>query len=169
VEIEQLRITLKEHGIIQAMNMKEETLFKRRDELIEQGLFEPREALKDKIRDNIEALRPDALPEIIISDKVERKPKKGVQIVITEADKKFFDQIGFDIKWLYPIANQYDFDRFQYMKKFKAFRCYRGNSHIDWISVNDLGLLNVKKDLTEILLKHQPLNKKKQIIKLAWR
>ena len=134
MDIEELRIKGKELGIKQAMNMKEETLLKRIDE--------------------IENPSPTA---------------PSIKIEVAEADQKFFDRIGLKSEWLASIANQYDFNRFQYAPKFKAFRCYRGDNQIDWISVNDLGLLNVNKELTQILLKHQNHNPDKQVIKLSWR
>jgi len=95
------------------------------------------------------------------------KPK--IDIPITEDDSKFFKSIGFQVEWLASLANQYAFTRFHYVHKFRAFRCYQEKKHVDWISVNDLGLVNEHRELTQILLKHQSLNKKKQIIKLPWR
>lgn len=127
-----MRVELKESGVKQATNMKEETIISKHKEL--------------------------------------SKPKSpSIKIDITEVDQKFFKSIGFDVEWLASIANRYNFDRFQYMVKFRAFRCYRGNNHLDWVSVNDLAMLNGKQELTEILLKHQPhTNKEKIIIKLPW-
>lgn len=130
-----MRTELKESGVKQAMNMKEETIVKKHGEMIN----------------------------------VVKPKKSSIQIDITKDNQAFFDSIGFKSEWLASIANQYDFTRFHYVHKFKAFRCYRNNNHVDWISLNDMGLINVKKEITEILMKHQPLQKNKQIIKLPWR
>ena len=138
-----MRVELKESGVKQAMNMKEETILKKHKEMEEK-------------------------PVTLIMPK-ENGIRPSVQIDITEADKKFFDSIGLELEWLASIANRYNFNRFQYMDKFKAFRCYRGNNHLDWVSVNDLAMLNGKQELTTILLKHQPHSKKEKIIiKLPW-
>ena len=143
ITIEQLRVKGKEMGIKQAMNMKEETLIARMNEIENEEVEE------------------------VVEQPVAKSP--SIQIDITKEDKLTLDKIGLKSEWLASIANRYAFDRFQYAPKFKAFRCYRGNNHIDWISVNDLGLLNVKKELTEIPLKHQNHNPDKQVIKLVWR
>ena len=141
MELTELRLKGKALGITRAANMKEETLLNR-------IAYLERE--------------PEIEGDITKID-------NPILIETTDRDDLFFSRIGLDIEWLYPIANQYNFNRFQYMSKFKAFRCYRDNKQLDWIDVNDLGLLNGGKELCPILLKHQMLNKKKQVIKLNWR
>ena len=143
MDIEEKRAYAKETlGIKQAMNMKEETL---------------------------DARITKAESDLKCDEVVEEIKTPSVKIDITEADKKFFDSIGLELEWLASIANRYNFNRFQYMAKFKAFRCYRDNNHLDWVSVNDLAMLNGKQELTTILLKHQPHSKKEKIIiKLPW-
>lgn len=155
MNIEELRIRGKELGIKQAVNMKEATLLKRIAEI--EVITNP---------------SPDEYTNIFDEeDEAEvEKPKPSTQIDINETEQRFFDSIGFKVEWLASIANRYNFNRFQYIAKFKAFRCYRDGNHLDWISVNDLGMLNGKGELTQILLKHQNHSKKdKMIIKLAWR
>lgn len=100
-------------------------------------------------------------------DRQTTKPK--IEVSITKEDSEFFKEIGFEADWLASLANQYAFTRFHYVHKFRAFRCYRELKHVEWISVNDLGMVNEHRELTVISQKHQPLNKKKQIIKLPWR
>lgn len=138
VNVEQMRAELKESGVKQAMNMKEETIIKKHKELSK-------------------------------TDEVEQEPKASFEVNITKADQVFFDNIGLKAEWLASIANQYDFDRFAYVHKFKAFRCYRGNNQVEWVSINDLSLINIKKEITNTLMTFQPLQKDKQIIKLPWR
>lgn len=151
-----MRIELKESGVKQAMNMKEETILKKYNEMVP--------ALTQIRNIDTKTMFDNANP-----DKAKLKPP-SVQIDITEADKKFFDTIGLKVEWLASIANRYNFNRFQYAAKFKAFRCYQGHNQLDWISVNDLAMLNGKQEITTILLKHQPhTNKSKIIIKLPWR
>ncbi len=133
-----MRIELKELGLKQAMNMKEETIIKKYKELTEGA-------------------------EPIVS------AKKSIEVVVTKEDKAFLESVEFDGEWLASIANQYDFNRFVYVHKFKAFRCYQNNNQLDWVSINDLSLINLKKEITHTLLKHQPLQKDKQVIKLPWR
>ena len=134
-----MRVDLRESGLKQAMNMKEETIIKRYNDLGS----EPKETLKKVLK---------------------------VEITITKEDSEFFTSIGLDVEWLASIANQYNFDRFVYASKFKAFRCYRGNNQLDWVSVNDLSLVNIKKEITTITVKHQlHSDKTKAIISFPWR
>lgn len=162
MDIEQLRIKGKELGIKQAMNMKEETLLKRIDKAMKDSEL-PR---SDEHNNLLDAQLAEKFKE---RQSVIDSVSPTLKVEATKDDQKFFDQIGLKAEWLASIANQYDFNRFQYAPKFKAFRCYRGDDQIDWISVNDLGLLNVNKELTTILLKHQNHNPNKQVIKLSWR
>lgn len=152
-----MRIELKDAGNKQAMNMKEATILKKYKEL---QAISAGETVADK-SDSV------AVESIVTQPK---KKAPSIQIDITIMDKRFFDSIDFDVEWLNSIANRYNFNRFQYAAKFKAFRCYRGNNQLDWISVNDLAMLNGKQEITNIMLKHQPhTTKDKMIIKLPWR
>ncbi len=97
------------------------------------------------------------------------KTKPSIHVVITEKDNQYFKTIGLKPEWLSSLANQYNFSRFQYIPKFKAFRCYIAGNHVDWIDVNDLSMLNGGQKLTEIKLKHQALPAERQVIKMPWR
>lgn len=92
----------------------------------------------------------------------------GINIALSKDELKFLDSIGVKTEWLASLANQYGFTKFRYMAKFKAFRCYRENRHVDWIDVNDLALLNGSKQLIQIKQKHQQLPVKRRVIKLPW-
>lgn len=65
--------------------------------------------------------------------------------------------IGFNVDWLEKLSVQYGFERYEYIEKFKAFRCYKHGEHVDWVDVNDLALLNTGKRLCTIMLRHQPV------------
>lgn len=82
--------------------------------------------------------------------------------------KKHLESIGFNFEWLRAIRQEYKFDGFEYVKKFKAFRCIQKGQHVEWIDVNTLALLNGKQALCVILNKHQPLSKARKIIQLPW-
>lgn len=153
MELEELRAKGKELGITQAANMKESTLLKRIAE--KEMAYDIKEA---KVIDDIIA---ESKPDVVKASKV--------VVSMTDQEANILKSLGFKNEWLNSIANQYDFDRFQYMHKFRAFRCYKGNNHLDWISINDLSTLNIHKEITHTLLTFQPLQKDKQIIKLAWR
>ena len=143
-----MRVELKASGVKQAMNMKEATILKKYSELT---------------IDRSE----DATLIGLDADKADIRP--SFEVNITKADEKLFKTIGFKAEWLASIANQYDFNRFVYIDKFKAFRCYQGNNHLDWIAINDLSMINIKKEITHSYLNPQPLQKDKMIIKLPWR
>lgn len=96
-----------------------------------------------------------------------RKAKPKYEVVCDETDH--LKAIGFDLDWLNTLATQYDFDKFEYLHKFRAFRCYKAGRHVDWIDVNDVALLNGKRRLEEIRLRHQPLSPKRAIIQYPWR
>jgi hypothetical protein len=91
------------------------------------------------------------------------------KLLIGDDDRRHLDAMGFDFAWLDGLSLQYGFDQFQYMHKFRAFRCYRDGKHLEWIDVNELALLNGKRELTQILLRHQQVDKSRRIIDLPWR
>ncbi len=97
------------------------------------------------------------------------KKESSALVILKEGDSKFLDSIGFDFAWLDSLSQQYSFDKFEYMGKFQAFRCYSNSRHLDWVDVNDLSLLNGGRPLCKILLKHQPLSPTRQVIKYNWR
>lgn len=90
-----------------------------------------------------------------------------VEVVCDE--KAYLTEKKFKFEWLDSLAEQYAFDKFEYLHKFRAFRCYRENKHLDWIDVNDLSLLNGGRRLDEIRLKHQAVSPKRAVIQYAWR
>ena len=90
-------------------------------------------------------------------------------IQIDEKGDETLEKLGVKKEWLYSIANQYSFDKFEFIQKFLAFRCYRGSKHVEWIDVNILSLFNGNGEVTKIPLKHTPLSEAKQIITFKWR
>lgn len=96
-----------------------------------------------------------------------RKPKPKYELVCEHQD--YLKSIGFDFAWLDNLSKPYEFEKFEYLHKFRAFRCYKEGRHVDWIDVNDLALLNGKRKLEIIMLRHQPVNSKKAVINLPWR
>ena len=87
---------------------------------------------------------------------------------ISPSQADTLEGLGFDFEWLRDLAYEYEFDRFDYIEKFCAFRCIKNDRHIEWIDVNSLALLNGKQMLCKILNKHQPLGKSRKIIQLPW-
>lgn len=112
------------------------------------------------------------MTEVMEVEEVKKKgrPKKEdlpVEVVCDE--REYLQEKGFKFEWLDLLASQYGFDKFEYLHKFKAFRCYRQDKHLDWIDVNDLSLLNGGRRLDEIRLKHQAVSPKRAVIQYAWR
>jgi len=124
----------------------------------------------ETLQKELEALEPTPGPEKKPEPKPEPKPKVSkIQVLISKEDVIFLKSIGFKTEWIESLANQYNFNKFVYMAKFKAFRCYREGKHLDWMSINDFGLLHLKQELTRTKLTFQPLSTKRQVIKLPWR
>ena len=112
------------------------------------------------------------MTEVMEVEEVKKKgrPKKetpSVEVVCDE--RQYLLSRDFKFEWLDLLAAQYGFDKFEYLHKFKAFRCYRQGKHLDWIDINDLSLLNGGRRLDEILLKHQAVSPKRAVIQYAWR
>ena len=112
------------------------------------------------------------MTEVIEVEEVKKKgrPKKetpSVEVVCDE--RQYLLSRDFKFEWLDLLAAQYGFDKFEYLHKFRAFRCYREGKHLDWIDINDLSLLNGGRRLDEILLKHQAVSPKRAVIQYAWR
>lgn len=133
----------------------------------ELGIKSPHMFKPDKLEDKI--------AEVLLSNQVPREyaeaPNVELQcnIPLSEFDKRYLDSIGFDLNWFASIANQYAVDEFQYMHKFRAFRAYKKGVHKDWISINDIGLLNNKRDVCEILSPHGNVSKERRLFNFHWR
>lgn len=90
-----------------------------------------------------------------------------VEVVCDE--KAYLTQKKFQFEWLDSLAEQYGFDKFEYLHKFRAFRCYREDRHLDWVDINDLSLINGGRRLEEIRLKHQAVSPRRAVIQYPWR
>ena len=112
------------------------------------------------------------MTEVMEVEEVKKKgrPKKETPFVEVICDERqYLLSRDFKFEWLDLLAAQYGFDKFEYLHKFKAFRCYREGKHLDWIDINDLSLLNGGRRLDEIRLKHQTVSPKRAVIQYAWR
>jgi len=96
-----------------------------------------------------------------------RKPAAKYAVICEE--RGFLETKGFKFGWLDLLHEQYGFNKFQYIHKFRAFRCYKEGKHLDWIDINDLALLNGSRRIAEILLKHQQVSPKRAVIQYPWR
>jgi hypothetical protein len=101
-------------------------------------------------------------------DKPRGRPPKPKYDVVCD-HKEYLTALNFDFAWLESLHKDYGFDLFQYIHKFRAFRCYNNEKHVDWIDINDLALLNGKRRLEEIRLKHQAVSPKRAVIQYPWR
>ena len=90
-----------------------------------------------------------------------------VEVVCDE--KAYLTEKKFKFEWLDSLAEQYGFDKFEYLHKFRAFRCYREDRHLDWVDINDLSLINGGRRLEEIRLKHQAVSPRRAVIQYPWR
>jgi len=90
-----------------------------------------------------------------------------VEVVCDE--KAYLTEKKFKFEWLDSLAEQYGFDKFEYLHKFRAFRCYREDKHLDWLDINDLSLINGGRRLEEIRLKHQAVSPRRAVIQYPWR
>ena len=90
-----------------------------------------------------------------------------VEVVCDE--KAYLTEKKFKFEWLNSLAEQYGFDKFEYLHKFRAFRCYREDRHLDWVDINDLSLINGGRRLEEIRLKHQAVSPRRAVIQYPWR
>jgi len=115
--------------------------------------------------------KPETLEKKIAA--ILEKPTEGeppkLDVQLGDFGKRYLDSIKFDVDWLLSIANQYHIEKFEYMHKFRAFRAYRKGVHVDWITVNDIALLNGKRELCEIMLKHTPVGKQRAVFNFHWR
>lgn len=141
-------------GYKQAKNMSEKTLDKKLCRALE---------VEQAERFSEENPEPDAPEE-----------PEGPVVNISDGGQAFLNEIGFKVGWLTKLGLQFNLDQFDYIDKFKAFRCYREGTQLDWIDVNDLSLLNGGRKLCTILLKHQPVTRRddypdRGCIELPWR
>ena len=96
-----------------------------------------------------------------------RKAKPKYEVICEHTDH--LDSIGCQLSWLAKLNEQYGFERFEYIHKFRAFRCYLDGQHVDWVDVNDLALINGHRRLENILLRHMQVDVKRAVIKYPWR
>tara|TARA_R110000782_G_scaffold252792_1_gene340703 strand:- start:5022 stop:5366 length:345 start_codon:yes stop_codon:yes gene_type:complete len=94
-----------------------------------------------------------------------RKPKQDIRCDMHD----HLETVGFDMAWAEGVATQYGFGLMEYVHKFRAFRCYKEGQHVDWISINDLALLNNKRKLEEIRVNFQPVSPRRAVIQYPWR
>ena len=133
------------------------------------------EVLKAKAKSlgikQVHLMKPETLIKKI--EEVEAVPKEvdssAIDIQLGEFGKKYLESINFDFDWFLPIATQYRIDKFEYLHKFRAFRAYRGSKHVDWITINDFGLCNGKRNMVEILLKHSEPSQERRVFDFHWR
>ncbi len=96
-----------------------------------------------------------------------RKAKPKYEVIGEHTDH--LDSIGCQLSWLDKLNEKYGFERFEYIHKFRAFRCYLDGQHVDWVDVNDLALINGHRRLENILLRHVQVDVKRAVIKYPWR
>lgn len=97
-----------------------------------------------------------------------RKPKPKFDMVIGDEYEPLVKRVT-KFEWFESLANQYNIGKFEYLDKFKAFRVYANGSHVDWVSLNDLAMLNGKQPQIQEKLKYAPIPKARQLIKMNWR
>ena len=111
----------------------------------------------------------EAVEPKVEAKKKGRPKKEAASVEVFCDEREYLLDKGFKFEWLDLLATQYGFNKFEYLHKFKAFRCYQKLKHLDWIDINDLSLLNGGRRLDEILLKHQVVSPKRAVIKYSWR
>ena len=121
-----------------------------------------------EVAEVVEAVEPK------VEVKKKGRPKKEARSVeVICGEREYLLDKGFKFEWLDLLATQYGFHKFEYLHKFRSFRCYRQENHkekhVDWIDINNLSLLNDGKRLDQILLKHQDVSPKQAVIQYAWR
>jgi hypothetical protein len=105
---------------------------------------------EDRLRMEIEALAP--------------KRQTKIPLKCNNSDLKYFDRIGFKEHWLAKYIEEDGIEEFQYIHKFRAFRCYINGMHVDWIDINRVSLDHGQRELCEILLPHQPVASHRKVI-----
>lgn len=96
----------------------------------------------------------------------ELEPPRKTQIPmrVNNSDHIYLEKIGFKEHWLAKYIEEDGIEEFEYIHKFRAFRCYLNGQHVDWIDVNRVALDNGARELCEILLAHQPLPENRKVI-----
>ena len=90
--------------------------------------------------------------------------KTKIPMRANNSDFIYLDQIGFKEHWLAKYMEEDNIEMFEYIHKFRAFRCYIEGEHVDWIDVNRVALDNGEREICEILLRHQPVPKSRKVI-----
>jgi len=72
-------------------------------------------------------------------------------------------------EYLDKLKVQYGFDKVEYVEKFEAYRCYKDGFHVDWVSIDELYMLNGKQPIINCPLKYQPLPANRRVIIMPWR
>ena len=101
-----------------------------------------------------------------MTEKRKRAAKPKYEVICEY--REWLESQGFKFEWLDKLNADYGFDKFEYIPKFKAFRCYKEEQHLDWADVNDIAMLNGHRRLIEILLKHQRVSPKRAVIQYIW-
>lgn len=96
-----------------------------------------------------------------------KKTKKFDVTYIGENCETKLKNYGFSEKWLEALSIQYGFEKYEYLEKFKAFRCYKGGKHEDWIDINNLSVLNGEKPKAQIKQRHSKVQN--PVIQYPWR
>lgn len=96
----------------------------------------------------------------------ELEPPRKTQIPLdaNNSDLIYLESIGFKEHWLARYMEDYNIESFEYIHKFRAFRCYLNKRHVDWIDINRVSLDSGERELCEILLPHQPLPQHRKVI-----
>lgn len=90
--------------------------------------------------------------------------KTEIPIKANNSDLIYLEKIGFKEHWLARYIEDYNIEMFEYIHKFRAFRCYIDKEHVDWIDVNRVALDNGAREVCDILLAHQPLPQSRKVI-----
>lgn len=126
MNVDELRQKAKSAGIKSWHLKKPKSLEKELAELEEAPIDEGQQTEEDQ-------------EQIETPDEAIQEPEKELQIIVNKVDLQFFKAIGLKPDWLVGLASKYGFTKFQYMAKFKAFRCFIGEKNLDWIDINDNG------------------------------
>jgi hypothetical protein len=140
--------------------MNDEELAELREKAFSMGITQARNMKEETLIKKMAEL--DVEP---VFDEPIKQPKPRLLII---------GQSPVNLEWLESLANQYGFTKLVYSEKFKAFQCYVGGNHVDWININELSMLNGKGKITDIKVNYSPVSKDKRfplrgIINLPWR
>jgi len=96
----------------------------------------------------------------------ELEPPKRTQIPmqVNNSDHIYLNSVGFKEAWLGKYMDEDGIEKFEYIHKFRAFRCYIKGQHVDWVDINRIALDNGAREVCEILLSHQPLPQHRKVI-----